>query len=201
MLNMPCPTQSTIPQIMELLQSKDMEIDAAWEAKNWNSYIFAHARPYRIHALGNVLSVCRASKCWKVIIEVWMDSEHISQHYDEWMDIWARGFDNNGTQRKMIAAAMSQKSKLLHQSLPEYFTVYRGYSNEAALRGFSWTTNRDKALWFAKRSGRKDSFIAALQISKAEALIILDDRSEQEVILLADWIDLSNCIIESVSNE
>ncbi len=100
-----------------------------------------------------------------------------------------------------MVAAMSKKNRLLYENLPENFTVYRGYNSESAVRGFSWTINREKAEWFARRSGEKNSFIASLQISKNDVLLLLDDRNEQEVILLADWIDLNDAAIELLPNE
>lgn len=81
--------------------------------------------------------------------------------------------------------------------LPETFRVWRGSSAltpEQSSLGFSWTTDRDTACWFAMRFAEANGspIVLAADIHRNEVWFSSDDRQESEILLMAApdyWID------------
>ena len=71
---------------------------------------------------------------------------------------------------------------------PGPFVVFRGVAGRGAkrrLRGLSWTADRDKAVWFAKRfakDGAADPAVFQSEIEAARVYAYCDERKEQEFI-------------------
>jgi hypothetical protein len=72
--------------------------------------------------------------------------------------------------------------------LPEIVTVYRGYSEEnvkagmTKRRGISWTTDYEKALWFATRFNHIPTVLQA-NAPKKHIYMYTDVRAEKEVVI------------------
>ena len=68
----------------------------------------------------------------------------------------------------------------------ESVTAYRG-SVTGNRRGLSWTVSREQAAWFLERWEDKElggGTVFALEITKADILVYVEDKKKQEVILL-----------------
>jgi hypothetical protein len=77
--------------------------------------------------------------------------------------------------------------------VPHYFpnvvTLWRGTSNLSfakARRGYSWTTDRDTACWFAMRHPMSGGspLVLSVAVPKNDIALFHDERSEREVLLL-----------------
>jgi hypothetical protein len=68
------------------------------------------------------------------------------------------------------------------------FTVFRGVAGKGAkrrLRGISWTADRDRAIWFAKRfagRGLETPAVFCAVITAAQVYAYTNDRKEQEFL-------------------
>lgn len=98
---------------------------------------------------------------------------------------------------------MNKKEKNYFDSLPETITIYRGINSETEFNsdkvkdylGFSWTLDKTKAEWFAKRwSSRKYRILLTTSISKSQATSCLLDKNEKEI-----WIDFKELNFELIS--
>ena len=85
------------------------------------------------------------------------------------------------------------RTRLFNLGSPVTFaaaTVYRG-SQSGLLRSLCWTPERRKALWFAERWSDpvlKGGDLYEVDIHKADILVHLMDRHEQQVILAPEFI-------------
>jgi hypothetical protein len=73
--------------------------------------------------------------------------------------------------------------------LPPLIQVWRGGSGISVARlarGYSWTTDRDVACWFAMRHAerRGGGVVLTAQVSRETVVHFSDERSEQEVVVL-----------------
>lgn len=75
--------------------------------------------------------------------------------------------------------------------LPEIVTLWRGTSRltfDEAKTGYSWTTDRDTACWFAMRNSHLKNFHSPLVLTsdapKTDVALFHDERREKEVVLL-----------------
>jgi hypothetical protein len=149
--------------------------ERALRDRNWWQYVFTHERPYRVHALLRCRKAgLRGREYWEQLGECWIDSENIRQNRRQWQRLWH--VDDDG--RK---CAMDERARAHLASLPEQIEVYRGCRrrNDA---GWSWTTDRDVAEWFACRfPGQRPGYVftGIVQRSDIWMLSYSDDQSDR----------------------
>ena len=104
----------------------------------------------------------------------------------------------NHDHRYVIAAAKTRRTLghmfryaafPLPADLPDTVTVWRGSSYlpfDDARTGYSWTTDRDLACWFAMRfAGRNGSpLVLTADIAKRDIALFTNDRNESEAVLI-----------------
>lgn len=171
---------------------KKEEIARAQAEGNWLSYVFLHERPYRFNALRSVEDKFTDGKeYWRVVGSVWTDSENIYQQFAAWKRLWASSLAGRD-------ALMDEEEREVLAAMPEVLTVYRGFKIKKSERGLSWTTDRDKAVWFARwlRYPHQSSFVAQANVTKKDVLAYFDGRNEKEVVVLPT--SLKNLLSERV---
>ena len=109
---------------------------------------------------------------WQIVKEVWTRQEFPYNDLCSWHDIFASnpGFDS------VTHDWISSGNK----------TVYRGGKHELDLYGHSWTTDYDKALWFANRF-YSDGYVFETTANKNNIWTYVGG-SESEVILCVTGI-------------
>lgn len=161
---------------------KTQAVAKALEEQDWHTYVFLHERPYRFEALMHLDQeglLDDAEDRWKLVRDVWIDSENIWQHYDEWYDV----LSSAGASLMMLdeeAAALA--------ALPDVVTIYRGAKLEINEDGLSWTLDHDRGMWFAKRFYDKDEPAVNIHatVQRENIVALLTGRSENEVIVLPE---------------
>lgn len=100
--------------------------------------------------------------------------------------------------RHVIAAAQTRRRLAfmfryarfpLPADMPSVVRVWRGTSHLTlgqASRGYSWTTDRDVACWFAIRFSGADAAARVLSatVAKSEIALAHDERGESEIVLM-----------------
>jgi DNA-binding CsgD family transcriptional regulator/ADP-ribose pyrophosphatase YjhB (NUDIX family)/predicted ABC-type ATPase len=168
-----------IDYINKGIEAKRETLDKALKAKNWSSYIYTHERPYRIDAFEEVMDEMTDEQYWENLSSIWVDSESIGMEAERWKGLLQ---SNRGSRESFMNADEREE----FATLPERFTVYRGYSrgdNEEL--GMSWSTDRNVAEWFARRfsNDRRDIIVEELEVSKDEVFAYITRRGEAEIIL------------------
>ena len=71
----------------------------------------------------------------------------------------------------------------IYSNLPETVTIYRGLMDKKSkVRGLSWTTDFERAEWFANRFNRGGKIMKA-DIKKQHIFMFTNDRSEKECVV------------------
>lgn len=107
--------------------------------------------------------------------------------------------------RRTLACMFRYAAFELPAELPDVVTVWRGTSYisiEDAQNGYSWTTDRDVACWFAMRFAESNGspLVLTADIAKRDIAFFTNERSESEVVLMrppvsridgnaSDWSD------------
>lgn len=93
--------------------------------------------------------------------------------------------------RYLLKIADRSRLRACGDPIPERdsFTLFRGCAGKGAAkrkRGFSWTSNYDTAMWFAKRltPWLKDPAVYKVVVSKDNILFHTNERKESEYVLL-----------------
>jgi hypothetical protein len=82
------------PDYAALVNSRYRSVKAAAESAkengNWSTYINLHERPYRPDALAKCVALGLSdSGYWRLVGEVWTDSENIHQCLKRWRKLWS----------------------------------------------------------------------------------------------------------------
>jgi len=152
-------------------------VDEAHDKGAWSTFIFLHARPYRMQALLQLVTEHDMKpaheKAIALIVEnlhdVYIDAEgtHINR------EIWQSLFERLPPEHRNT------------ETLPAKVILYRGTDAPAGKdRGFSWTLNKEKAKWFAERWCRenKPGRVRAIEVLREGIMLYTDERSEQECV-------------------
>lgn len=107
--------------------------------------------------------------------------------------------------RRTLAYMFRYAAFELPAELPDVVTVWRGTSHisiEDAQNGYSWTTDRDVACWFAMRFAASNGspLVLTADIAKRDIAFFTNERNESEVVLMrppvsridgnaSDWSD------------
>ena len=135
-------------------------------------YLFAHERPYRLNAFMKINHKFSDKEYWNNLKSIWTDSENIYQNKFSWKSLLS-------SNRKCKEDFMK-----FFKELPETITVYRGCTKELNERGYSYTTEREQAQWFADRFGNDESKVIELTIKKKDVFAYTNSRSENEIIIV-----------------
>lgn len=181
-----------------MLQDKEDGLLFAKAKADWGSYVWLHERAYRVDALISIIEQHAASgreypelsiELGEIASEVWYDAKYPWQSLEDWRFVF-QTLDANKQ------SLMSKSERRALRKMPSEFTVYRGVSAvdhmeaEEAAFGLSWTTQRSKAEWFARRFALDDSqaFVIEATISKKAVIAYLTGREESEILIDPDNI-------------
>lgn len=156
----------------------EKRVKEARAKKQWSRFIYLHERPYRLEAFLEIADELRPRDYWKLVGGIWQDSENIWQCRDYWDEIFSRDDPMRG-----LMMDRSERSALA--KLPDKLTIYRGDKTaNRARKGLSWTLDRSRAQWFAKRLCKKGdtAFVAKGKIAKKDVIAYLTGRNESEII-------------------
>lgn len=145
--------------------------------ENYNSYIFFHERPYRFSAFLEIAFKIKDDKeYWELAQAIWVDSENIWQNKQGWLIIFQSHIETK-------EYFMSEGDKKTFNALPDKITIYRGYQKGKNKKGLSYTLDKEKAAWFAKRF-HKDGLMLEKEVRKEDVFAYTNERGENEIIYL-----------------
>ena len=165
------------------LARKREALAEARETQDWDSFIWIHERPWRLEALQEIAPDLSNQKFWNLVARVWIDSENIRENYRAWdrllrIDRLGRQFMMDDVEQEALA------------QLPDVITVYQGRTGSRD-DGWSWTTQRKTAEWFARRFAlleQDEAWVATGTVDKANVLAYLLGRSEAEILVAPESV-------------
>ena len=146
--------------------------------KDWSSYIWLHERPYRRDALWTIRRKLTDREYWDLVGMVWTDSENIWQ----WGSLTRLLI---GSQRPGRRYIMNKEERAALAAMPDTLTIYRGLTSRGTRKGWSWTLDRAKAEWFAKRLAQEgdEPIVLTGTVSKAHVIAYFTGRDEEEIVV------------------
>lgn len=171
------------------LRQKQEALQRAEGERQWSTYVWLHERPWRLDAFLEISDRLDDEQYWNLAGSIWVDSENIHQNLDTWRDI----FDNpeRGSQEFFMDEEDRKIVKLSENKggLPFTFTLYRGFSESGGEDGFSWTLDRDRACWFARRFCHGDDMepmLATGIAGRKDVIGYMSGRGEREIVCLPE---------------
>lgn len=117
-----------------------------------------------------------------MLVDLWTIMEYpnadVNVSKTEWLSFWRKAKIN-----------YSPEDKKVIESLPDEFYVYRGLMPRAKRNALSWTLDKNRAIWFAKRFKPNGKVYRAIA-NKKDILAYLSNRNEDEIVI--DYRKLKN---------
>lgn len=156
----------------------------------WSTYVWLHERPYRLWALTQIAEELTDRRHWKLLGEIWTDSENIHECYDEWLD--ALHSPRKDRWAMMATKRERERWRGLHRAAGVAVPIYRGFCHDGGEHGPSWTLARERGVWFAQRFATEDDPARlASGICDAEHIVAyFDQRGEDEVLILPEHVHI-----------
>lgn len=172
-------TEIEIEQANKRYQYMTEKLKTSLKKKHYEAYVFLHERPYRLEAFTEIMNYLLPSEYWSILSNVWYDSENIWQNKKVWKSL----FLNEKRYKKFF---MTEREQRFFDKLPTHFKVYRGCHEGKNEHGFSYSLDKEQAIWFSKRflQGHENPKLIERFIDKKDVFAYIDRRNEQEIIII-----------------
>lgn len=171
-------------------RSKKEALKRARDKGDWEACVWIHERPYRLDAFLDISWRLDGPRYWELLGQVWSDTENAWQNTGKWRQ--ALTADAEG--REMMSDA---DVRCVFDLPPErgglapMTRIYRGYRFDDALQGFSWTLDKARAKWFARRLRQDDHpspKVASGFVAREHVIAYITGRDEQEIVTLPEHV-------------
>ncbi len=159
-----------------LYLQKVQETERALAERKFSQYVWLHERPYRFDAFINVVEQLSDKDYWELLSNAWTDTENAWQNLAMWKEL----FNSKRPEKRRL---MGEESYYYFSKLTDEVTLYRGCQRGVNETGLSWTFDKDKAKFFAKRLNKGSPIIIQATVNKNQVCAVLLDRGEQEAIV------------------
>lgn len=183
----------SVDRLRESITGLEAHFNEKVAAGAWEAALFTAARTHVPDVLANVLEplIPRThagdGRFWRLAASAWSDAEDPSRA----PGVWAAIFESD---RRHQGLMMTRDERRELAALPDPFPIWRGVAAldadraEDAADARSWTLDRDKAEWFARRGafGGRLPFVLHAHVPKFDVFALLNGRDEREILLLDD---------------
>jgi hypothetical protein len=166
-------------QVHQIIDAKKEMIEKAKKAGDWDAVLFLHERPFRLEAFIEYGTSFSGEQYWKSFGDLWTDVENIHPNQRTFLRI----LKSNKSGREFL---MNEDERKALAELPEVLTIYRGYGGKTGHKGLSWTLDRKKAEWFARRwvmFGKSVPYVATAAVHKPNVFAHFTRREESEIVV------------------
>lgn len=161
------------------LARKHAALVKAAEEGDWQAWIWLHERPWRFTAFAQIADGLDDETYWLLLSDVWIDSENLHQVGDRVLRSLLE-IPERGASTQM----MTEAERAAFDALPEQVVVYRGWNGGGTRHGWSWSLDRERAEWFARRFAPPEGGkIIEATVPRSAILALFTRRSENEVVI------------------
>lgn len=163
---------------------------AALRCGEYEHYLNLHGSHNRLEALARIVSRIADDECyWRCVGDVWTGDDSPSRNGTLWAAFWS-------SDRPGRAACMSDEERAALGALPASVPVWRGVGRRDDA-GWSWTTDPERAIWFARwhvdndrvavlygRSSRPTvPMVKVGTVARDRILALFSGRGESELVI------------------
>jgi hypothetical protein len=169
-------------QVHYMLELKEKKVQELLAKGDFYMAIATHERPFRAHAFLEYEPQMPDRQYWESLAYVWMDSEKPGVNKELFL-LW---FESTRPERESLMEPSEHEE---FAAMPDPIPVYRGHVARKGRKhtsGLSWTTDRDKAVWFAKRFkhlGLGKPMLTTGLARKQDVLAYFTGREESEIVI------------------
>lgn len=145
-----------------------------------------------VEAAGMLAVSLKNDKRGAVLVALWRAKVRREAFREYFISAWEHDYGwvvDAAKNRRTLAHMFRYAAFPLPADLPDVVTLWRGTSKLAiaeASKGFSWTTDRDTACWFAMRFAdlNGSQLVLTADVAKANIVLFHTGRNESEAVLM-----------------
>ena len=144
-----------------------------------------HDKPERIPALGEIYQSLSVESFWCLFHEIWTNNESIFLHHQTITDMVAYHWNMKRFD------FLSDTELITYNKLKKKIQVWRGCCQHN-VNGWSWTTERKTAEWFAYRFsiGDAEPQLVVAIINKPDIIGLYMERNEKEICIRPEDVEV-----------
>lgn len=162
-----------------MVEHKQKFMEECRQKKKWEAVLAHYETYYLLDGFVEEARHVNDATYWKLLAYVYTKQEQL--------------WPNRKMLLQLLQAPRPQRDKLMERSehrafskLPESFPAYRGFIGQRG-KGLSWTTDREKAVWFAERFACLEHLgkprLASGHVVKKDVLAYFTRREESEIVI------------------
>lgn len=148
----------------------------------WDEYLNTFGNHDRWLALVRIVSrITDDAEYWRLVGDVWVMTDFPGREIDLWRALLSK--DRPGREHLMDT---DREGFDAWRARPERVTAYRGFAADGGEFGLSWTTDLDRARWFARRFPHLGGTprIATTTVGRDAVVAAFSERRESEFVIL-----------------
>lgn len=143
-----------------------------------------HDKPERWEALADIEDRLSDRMFFQTFVSVWENSESNDAH----LSLIDRLIAARGVSADRVMPVLGKRDRDFLDNLPDPIRVFRGTTMENPYGDYSWSTDRAKAEWFARRCYEATPALATGMVRKADILFAYAGRGESEIAAKPDVV-------------
>lgn len=158
---------------------------------NYGRYLSTFNEHEQLRPFLDIIPRLSAQEYWQLLREVWIDVEVMLPNKEIWLELLQ--WQSPGREHLMTDAERAELA-----AMPDTIEIWRGCGDRSAVRGFSWTIDRERAVFFADyasgprrqwlgQSGTKRLLVKAT-CRKKDVLAYFTTRNESEIVVNPDHV-------------
>lgn len=159
-------------------------VETSRKEKRFGAFVFMHEKPYRINAFMKVADEMSDKDYGEILAETIVGTENLWQWKSELTQLLYPANRSFFWRRFLMSAQEKRELKKLADPL----TVYRGCRPHNK-KGWSWTLDKEKAEWFAKRFSADNGGVVEGFCYKQNVLALFLNRGEKEIFIDPIWVE------------
>lgn len=169
--------------VNHLYRESQKQLEECRRKKDFYGAVFCYTTPHLLEGFVEELGEADDKTYWTVLGAVWINGEA------PWTNrkLFLQLFSGARPHRDHLMDADERKAL---KKLPNQLKVYRGFGGERG-KGLSWTLDREKAVWFAKRfhevHGKPGRVIEGV-CQKADVFAYFAGRNESEIVIAPEMV-------------
>ena len=132
----------------EVIATRQRLLDESIEAGQWGNALSLYEHQFMLEGFLELADNFDDATFWKLFSYTWANQEQVWTNRKVFLTLFQ-------AERPGREALMDEDEHEALRNLPDEFPVYRGFQGRRE-KGISWTTDRDKAVWFANRFAMLD---------------------------------------------
>jgi len=174
---------------------KQKLLDEAINQQDWDKVFMLIEKPYRLAWLEENYDLITDDEAYyEFLKDAYTQSEFPMNGFYEYEDLLKLFWHKNNPRLMMDKDELS-----FYNQLPKEITIWRGVRVEDELDeeniGFSYTLDKERAIWFAKRfsqDGKGRPMLIEAKVDKDKILSVFLNRGEEEVLVSPENIEIIN---------